>query len=256
MERLHTFGAGDLNKDGLRDFVAIQKATGTLWMYPGTNSGTVSAGGKVQIGTGFAALYPRIFGAGDKNGDGREDIMAIDGSGVMWLYPALQTFAANAALGTRIQVGGGWGPYTQVSGAGEVTGDSFVDLTAVDSAGNLRIYPGASGNLFSTAFNVSGGWARFSGVVGIGDINKDGHNDLLAIDGTTGEGWFYAGTGVANTTAFKPGVKIPNMIASPTSEFIGSGDMDSDGYSDLSETASDGNMYFWKGSDIATALGY
>jgi hypothetical protein len=46
------------------------------------------------------------------------------------------------------------------------------------------------------------------------------------------------------------------MIAGPASEYIGSGDMDNDGFSDLTETAADGNMYFWKGADIATALGF
>lgn len=249
--------AGDLNKDGTgRDFVAIQKVNGALWMYPGWNSGGISSTGRVQIGTGFAALYPRIFGSGDWNEDGREDIITIDNSGVMWLYPALQTFAANAALGARIQMNSGWGTYTQVSGAGELTGDTNVDLIAVDSSGNLKIYPGAVGNGFGTVFTVSGGWARFSGVVGIGDLDKDGKNDLLAIDGTTGEGWFYGGTGVPNTTAFRAGVKVPNMVASPTSDFIGGGDMDADGFSDLTETAPDGNMYFWKGADIATALGF
>lgn len=248
--------AGDMNKDGARDFVAIQKVNGAVWMYPGGNTGGVSSTSKVQITTGWAALYPRIFDSGDWNSDGREDIIAIDTSGVMWLYPTLQTFAANAALGSRVQIGTGWGTYTQVSGAGELTGDSYVDLVAVDSGGTLKIYPGAAGNGFGTAFAVSGGWARFAGVVGIGDLNKDGHDDLLAIDGTTGEGWFYAGTGVANNTAFKPGVKVPNMVATPTSEFIGGGDMDNDGYSDLTETAPDGYMYFWKGADIATALGF
>jgi hypothetical protein len=248
--------AGDANKDGARDFLAIQKVNGNLWMYPGWNSGGVSSTGRVQVGTGYYPLYTRIFGAGDWNGDGREDFMATDSNGQLFLYPANQTFNGMSSYGARISISGGWNPYTQVGGAGELTGDSNVDLIAVDSGGSLRIYPGASGNGFGTAFSVSGGWARFSGVVGIGDLDKDGKNDLLAIDGTTGEGWFYGGTGVPNTTAFKAGVKIPNMIAGPASEYIGSGDMDNDGFSDLTETAADGNMYFWKGADIATALGF
>lgn len=248
--------AGDLNKDGARDFLAVQKVNGQLWMYPGWNSGGVSSTGRVQVGTGYYPLYTRIFGSGDWNGDGREDFMATDSNGQLFLYPANQTFNGMSSYATRISIGGGWNPYTQVGGAGELTGDNNVDLIAVDSGGALRIYPGASGNGFGTAFSVSGGWARFAGVVGIGDLDKDGKNDLLAIDGTTGEGWFYGGTGVANTTAFRAGVKVPNMIAGPASEYIGSGDMDNDGFSDLTETAADGNMYFWKGADIATALGF
>jgi hypothetical protein len=247
--------AGDLNKDGARDFSVVQTSSGSLWMYPGWNAGGVSSTGKVQIGSGWYPLYTRVFGSGDWDEDGREDIMATDGNGQLFVYPAKSTFSSDA-YETRILVGGGWNPYTQVGGAGELTGDAYVDLIAVDSSGALRIYPGAAGTGFGTAFSVSGGWSRFSGVVGIGDLDKDGKNDLLAIDGTTGEGWFYGGTGVANTTAFRAGVKVPNMVAGPSSDYIGSGDMDKDGFSDLTETAADGNMYFWKGADIATALGF
>lgn len=255
---------GDLNKDtssadvtNARDLIAVQISgsnIGSLWLYPGYNTGAVSSTSRVQIGSGFSPLYPIIFGSWDWNGDGRDDFMAIDGSGILWLYTAKSTYSADP-YNARVQIGSGWGSMSQVSGVGDVTNDAYNDLIAVDSSGNLRIYPGATGTGFGATIILGSGWGSYSAVLGIGDINKDGNNDLLAID-STGQGWYYSGTGVKSSAAFDPRVKIPNMTATASSRFIGSGDMDADGYWDVTEISSTGNMYHWKGADIATALGY
>ncbi|MFD0078539.1 FG-GAP-like repeat-containing protein [Streptomyces sp. NPDC127166] len=70
-------GAGDMTGDGRADLVAREKATGKLWLYPGTSTRTL--GTRKLIGTGgWNAMNP-ILGVGDTSGDGRPDLEASDG---------------------------------------------------------------------------------------------------------------------------------------------------------------------------------
>ncbi|MFF8507690.1 FG-GAP-like repeat-containing protein [Streptomyces sp. NPDC015492] len=74
-------GAGDMTGDGRSDLVAREKATGKLWLYPGTSARTLGA--RKLIGTGGWNSMDHILGVGDTSGDGRPDLEAADGS---WLH--------------------------------------------------------------------------------------------------------------------------------------------------------------------------
>lgn len=245
--------SGDLNKDGKRDVDAVTLGSGVLYMYPGDGTGYVSSSARVQIGTGWS-IYDNISGAGDWNEDGREDILAIDASGVLWLYKANATWSSNP-YGTRVQIGVGWGSLWGVQGAGDVTGDGHPDIVGVDTNNVLRIYPGNGSGGFGSVIYTTTSFANYYALTPIGDLNKDGNNDLIGMD-TNGQMWFFAGNGVATTSAFAAPVKIPNFVLDINSAPFGTGDMDRDGYPDISEVTFDGYLRFWEGSDIAKALGF
>ncbi|MFD8205870.1 FG-GAP-like repeat-containing protein [Streptomyces sp. NPDC059695] len=81
-------GAGDLTGDGRADLVAREKATGKLWLYPGTSTRTLGA--RKLIGTGGWNAMDYILGVGDTSGDGRPDLEASDGFS-LYQYQGLAT---------------------------------------------------------------------------------------------------------------------------------------------------------------------
>uniref|UniRef100_UPI0020B8F388 FG-GAP-like repeat-containing protein n=1 Tax=Streptomyces sp. AC627_RSS907 TaxID=2823684 RepID=UPI0020B8F388 len=76
----------------------------------------------------------------DLSGDGRADLVARDGSGVLWLYRG--TGDASAPYAARLRVGGGWGAYGLLTSSGDVSGDGRADLVARDGSGVLWLYRG------------------------------------------------------------------------------------------------------------------
>ncbi|MEN2739378.1 GH25 family lysozyme [Microbacterium sp. X-17] len=192
-------GSGDLNGDAKPDVVAIRN-DGTLWCYPGRgttggmNSG-YSAG--VLIGSGWGS-FTRVVDGGDVDGNGTRDLIAVRNDGSLWLYPSTGSVSTGSgAYSAGIQIGSGWGVFTQVI-AGDYNGDGVQDLLATRADGSLWFYPGIRHTSSSTAWfgqgvQVGNGWNGFT-FASSGDANGDGKADLVAkrSDGTL---WFYAGTG-------------------------------------------------------------
>ncbi|WP_369379609.1 N-acetylmuramoyl-L-alanine amidase [Streptomyces sp. cg36] len=96
---------GDLNRDGKADLVA-RDAKGVLWFYKGTGTPTAPYAPRVQVGGGWQG-YNILLGPSDLNGDGVADLVARDGSGVLWYYKGTGG-ATGAPFAPRVQVGGGW----------------------------------------------------------------------------------------------------------------------------------------------------
>ncbi|MEU9100833.1 FG-GAP-like repeat-containing protein [Streptomyces sp. NPDC048361] len=101
------FGAGDINGDGLADLLA-RTPDGTLYLYAGTGNAKAPFQGRVKIGTGWNAYSAKMIAApGDLTGDGRSDLVAVDGSGNLWRYDANGTGGFNS----RVKIGYGWNTY-------------------------------------------------------------------------------------------------------------------------------------------------
>ncbi|MFF3288846.1 FG-GAP-like repeat-containing protein [Streptomyces sp. NPDC003023] len=116
-------GYGDLSGDGRSDFLAVEKSTGRLWLYPGTATGT--HGVRKLVGTGGWNGMNALVGAGDMNGDGRADLIGREAStGKLWLYPGKAGY-----LGSRVLIGtGGWNVMDVLLGVGDISGDGRADL--------------------------------------------------------------------------------------------------------------------------------
>ncbi|MFJ4870647.1 FG-GAP repeat domain-containing protein [Streptomyces sp. NPDC088757] len=130
-------GPGDLNEDGRGDLVARDKS-GVLWLYR-TGVGGNYVGPRVKIGAGWNA-YNAILGSGDYSGDGLNDLVARDKSGVLWLYRG--TGQAGYPFSARVKIGAGWNAYTKLVAPGDITGDGKGDLLGTTSNGDLYGYTG------------------------------------------------------------------------------------------------------------------
>ncbi|MEV4425078.1 FG-GAP-like repeat-containing protein [Streptomyces sp. NPDC049602] len=124
-------GGSDLNGDGRSDLLATD-TSGVLWFYKGTGSSTTPFAPRVRVGGGWG-VYNQITATGNIAGGAGGDLVARDTSGVLWLY--LGTGNPTAPFASRIRIGGGWGAFTQLVGAGDVTNDGRPDLIAYGPGG-------------------------------------------------------------------------------------------------------------------------
>ncbi|MDX2854494.1 FG-GAP-like repeat-containing protein [Streptomyces sp. PA03-3a] len=153
MGRLAAFG--DLTGDGRSDLLGAEKATGKLWLYPGTSSGGL--GTRKLIGNGGWNGMNALVGAGDMTGDGRADLVAREkATGKLWLYPGTST----RTLGARKLIGtGGWNSMDHILGVGDTSGDGRPDLEASDGS-SLYQYQGlATGGLRKVDLGNGTWWA-------------------------------------------------------------------------------------------------
>jgi hypothetical protein len=211
---------GDYTGNGWSDLLARDTATLDLWLYRGNGTGL---GSRFRLG-GVAGLNA-ITRFGDVDRDGHEDVVAREkSSGALWLYPGTGT-----GFGPRVRIGlSGWNAMRAITPVGDLTGDGFVDLVAVQrSTGCLFLYPGR-GRSLAPRRQVGCGWNAMSELTGIGDLDLDGRVDLLARQTSTGDLWLYPG----RVSGFGPRSGAGTGW-SGFRELTGVGDFDRDGVPDL-----------------------
>jgi hypothetical protein len=172
---------GDFSRDGREDVIAREKATGKLWLYPGTGSGGL--GVRKLIGTGGWNSMGQLAAFGDLSGDGRSDLLAVEkATGKLWLYPG----TASGTLGARKLIGtGGWNGMNALIGAGDMNSDGRADLVAREKAtGKLWLYPATTSRTLGARKLIgTGGWNSMQPILAVGDTSGDGRPDLEASDG-------------------------------------------------------------------------
>ncbi|MFE4697910.1 FG-GAP-like repeat-containing protein [Streptomyces sp. NPDC056738] len=149
---------GDVSGDGRPDLIARVASTGTVYLYKGTSTGTLSA--RVKLYDAWKG-YKKIVGAGDLDGDGIGDLLAQDSSNTLYRYNGKGdgTFAA------RVKVFGDWGAsYNVVVGVGDITDDGRADLVSRDTGGNLYRNDGDGKGSFGSRTKIATGWSGYRSI--------------------------------------------------------------------------------------------
>jgi hypothetical protein len=247
------FCLDDINMDGHIDIL-------TVGDHGSPNLGTTQHGICVWFGDGhgnFENFMNGNFGygaivAGDVNGDGYKDV----GYGIHHNYSS--TDFGNQILEVALGDGTGqnWTPWDDgLATNGETWGMSGVDFGDVDNDGDLDLVSisfGAGAGLHVYLNQGDGTWEHSFGfldgnvdnLVEFADFNNDGFLDFAA---SHEFGTIYFGDGTGNFINGDFG--LPTLATYSNFRGIATGDIDNNGYADLSLVMPDGSVkvFYWTG---------
>ncbi|MFF3847281.1 FG-GAP repeat domain-containing protein [Streptomyces sp. NPDC002328] len=146
---------GDVTRDGRPDLIARNTATGAVYLYKGTSTGTLSA--RVQLYANWKA-YKKIVGVGDLNGDGVGDLLAQDKANNLFRYLG----TGKGTFSGAVKLAAGWGgSYNAVVGVGDINRDGRNDIVARDTAGSLYRHYGDGKGSFLPRTLIAKGWGGY-----------------------------------------------------------------------------------------------
>jgi len=156
----HTIvAASDLYASGRPGLLAIAP-DGSLSYYPnggGTGTGTFRA--PTQVGSDWNGWTVDVA---DINGDGKPDLLAVDGTGALYLYPnSGQT--GTGTFGAPAQVGYGWTGWRAID-TERPSGTGPAGILAIDSTGAMYRFPNTSSGgavTFGRPQRVGSGWIGY-----------------------------------------------------------------------------------------------
>ncbi|MFI9113625.1 FG-GAP repeat domain-containing protein [Streptomyces venezuelae] len=227
MNVTRTANPHDFTDNGSTDVLA-RDAAGVLWrddLRDRPVDGRTETAGRARIGGGWGA-YKQIEAVGNLAGSATGDLIALDGSGVLWHYLG----KGDGTFASRVKIGGGWGGYDKLAGGSDLDGDGRADLLATDTTGALWFYKGTGDAVkpFAARTKVGGGWGIFNQITAVGNIAGTAAGDLVARD-KDGVLWLYQGTGPGT---FAPRTRVGGGWGT-FSQLVGAGDVDNDGRPDL-----------------------
>jgi len=219
------FGAGIVARD----------SAGALWYYQGNGVGGFR--GRTQLSADMSG-YRNVQGAGDIDGDGHRDLVAVDSAGKAWLVPTDGSNQIGSAVALDVEVADG----TLVA-PGDFTGDGIQDLFVRKVSGELMLHAGVGRGRFAPSVRVGVGWGGID-LIPIGDFDGDGNVDLLARL-TSGELRLYRGSGSGGWGGYRTvgtGWRFVSIF-SP-------GDLNGDGAKDVIGLSSNGVIYLYAGNGV------
>ncbi|MFJ5775731.1 trypsin-like serine protease [Streptomyces sp. NPDC093094] len=188
----------DLDRDGFEDVVWRRHSDGDVhWAHYVPAAG---AWRTTRIAEGWSSRT-QIVTPGDVTGDDLPDLLSVDASGVLWIYPG----KGDGTFAPRVRSGSGWNAYDLVLGHGDFTDDGRADLiTRGDGDGRVSVHQGtgeAGPHAFADPVEVRT-WKDYDLLDAVGDVNGDSRADLLA-RGRDGTLYLYKGTGRASSEIFE-----------------------------------------------------
>ncbi|MFI1713819.1 FG-GAP repeat domain-containing protein [Streptomyces litmocidini] len=246
MNVVRTADPHDYTDNGSTDVLA-RDASGVLWrddLRDRPVNGQVKSAQRAKIGSGWG-VYKQIEAVGNAGGAAPGDLIAVDGSGVQWLYLG----KGDGTFAPRVKVGTGWQIYNKIAAGSDLDGDGRPDLVATDGAGALWFYKGTGSYAkpYAPRVSLGGNWQGYNQLTAVGNIAGTAAGDMVARD-TAGTLWLYQGNG---TGGFSLRVKIGAGWGA-YSQLVGAGDLDNDGRRDLIAYGSAGT-YVYRSTGNATA---
>ncbi|WP_328946116.1 VCBS repeat-containing protein [Streptomyces sp. NBC_00250] len=235
----------DFTDNGSGDLLA-RDASGVLWsddLFDWPVNGQAKPAKRTKIGPGWNT-YKQIEAVGNIGGGSDGDLIALDGSGVLWNYLG----KGDGTFTTRYRIGGGWGGYTRLAGGSDLGADGKADLFAVDTAGFLWRYLGTgdAAKPYGPRVRMGGGWGVYNQLTAVGDIAGDAGGDLVARD-KDGVLWLYP----SNDHSYSARVRVGGGWGG-FSQLVGAGDVTNDGRPDLIAYGPAGT-YVYRSTGSATA---
>ncbi|MGW1638564.1 FG-GAP-like repeat-containing protein [Streptomyces lavendulae] len=184
---------------------------------------------------------------GDLTGDNKPDLVAVDDTGKLRLYPGTGT----GGLGAHTIIGSGGWTGASVTHRGDWNGDGMEDVVA-RVGGEVRVYPNLGDGTLGAPIKIASGLPATAQVVAIGDTNRDGKPDLVVTH--TNKLFLYPG--VAGTAA---AVGAPVVIGTggwDVMDLSALGDANKDGRPDLlARDTRDGVLYVYLGQPDGKTFG-
>jgi hypothetical protein len=235
----HVAGTGDFNGDGRVD-ILWQNVNGTITDWLGQPDGSFFPNGaafSVNPGTQW-----HIAGTGDFNGDGLDDVLLRNDSGLVneWLgRTSAGDFASNIAH-VNYNVPSDW----LIVGTGDFNGDGLDDILWQNTDGTITDWQGKSDGSFfpnGAAFRVNPGTQWH--IAGTGDFNGDGRIDvLLRNDSGVVNEWLGRAEG-----DFASNIAHVNFNVPTDWHIVGIGDYNGDAADDILWQNADGTISDWLG---------
>ncbi|WP_411109583.1 FG-GAP repeat domain-containing protein [Streptomyces sp. c-19] len=253
MSIVRTYNPHDYNDNGSTD-VFSRDGAGVLWREDMVDRtpiyGDVRSAKSTRVGAGWG-VYKQIEAVGSVGGAAHGDLVAVDGSGVQWLYLG----KGDGTLAPRLKVGTGWQIYNKIAAGSDLDGDGRPDLVATDGAGVLWFYKGTGSYTkpFAPRVRIGGGWQIYNHIAAVGNIAGTTAGDLIARD-TAGVLWLYQGNGRGG---FAPRLRI-GAGWGVYSQLVGSDDLTNDGRPDLIAYGTSGEYgaYIYRSTGVtATPFG-